>query len=96
MTAMRSVILYFLACALMFGCSQRADDTAAREAQAAFEKALIERADRLELDTAYVPPPGDPMAHHTMGFARTPISQPKTLAISQRRMNIEVRSSNAK
>jgi hypothetical protein len=71
MTAMRSVILYFLACALMFGCSQRADDTAAREAQAAFEKALIERADRLELDTAYVPPPGDPMAHHTMGFART-------------------------
>lgn len=32
---------------------------------------LNARADRLELDTAYVPPPGDPDAHFTMGFART-------------------------
>jgi CubicO group peptidase (beta-lactamase class C family) len=32
---------------------------------------IVERASRLELDTPYVPPPGDPMAHHTMGFART-------------------------
>jgi CubicO group peptidase (beta-lactamase class C family) len=56
---------------LILGCSQEADDAAERAAQAALEKALIERANSLELDTAYVPPPGDPMAHHTMGFART-------------------------
>ena len=34
-------------------------------------QALIERGKRLELDTPYVPPPGDPDAHFTMGFART-------------------------
>lgn len=34
-------------------------------------QALIERGRRLELDTQYVPPPGDPDAHFTMGFART-------------------------
>ena len=34
-------------------------------------QALIERGKRLELDTPYVPPPGDPDTHHTMGFART-------------------------
>ena len=32
---------------------------------------MIARANRLELDTAYVAPPGDPDMHHTMGFART-------------------------
>ena len=32
---------------------------------------MIARANRLELDTPYVPPPGDPDAHFTMGFART-------------------------
>ena len=32
---------------------------------------MVARADRLELDTPYVPPPGDPDTHHTMGFART-------------------------
>jgi CubicO group peptidase (beta-lactamase class C family) len=31
---------------------------------------LIERAQRLELDTPYVPPPGDPLQHHTAGFAK--------------------------
>jgi len=34
-------------------------------------QALIERGRRLELDTPYVPPPGDPDDHYTMGFART-------------------------
>jgi len=32
---------------------------------------INERALRLELDTKYVPPPGDPNSHFTMGFART-------------------------
>ncbi len=32
--------------------------------------ALIERAASLELPTDYVPPPGDPLEHHTAGFAK--------------------------
>ena len=32
---------------------------------------LIARAARLELDTAYTPPPGEALHHHTAGFART-------------------------
>jgi hypothetical protein len=31
---------------------------------------LIERAKSLELDTPYVPPPGDPLEHHAAGFAK--------------------------
>lgn len=31
--------------------------------------ALVARAKSLELDTPYVPPPGDPLEHHTSGFA---------------------------
>ena len=75
MQALRLVLLYLLSVALIIGCSQQAEEAAAPEPQAetAAEPAetIIERADRLELDTEYVPPPGDPMAHHTMGFART-------------------------
>src|SRR5881628_2089394 len=32
--------------------------------------ALIARAKSLELDTPYVPPPGDALEHHTAGFAK--------------------------
>jgi CubicO group peptidase (beta-lactamase class C family) len=32
--------------------------------------ALIARAKSFELPTPYVPPPGDPLAHHTAGFAK--------------------------
>ena len=35
------------------------------------QSALIARAAELELDTEYVPPPGDALHHHTAGFART-------------------------
>ena len=31
---------------------------------------LIARAKSLELDTHYVPPPGDPLAHHAAGYAK--------------------------
>jgi len=31
---------------------------------------LIARARMLELDTPYVPPPGDPLAHHAAGYAK--------------------------
>src|SRR5260370_31249142 len=33
-------------------------------------EALIARAKSLELATPYVPPPGDPLEHHTAGFAK--------------------------
>ena len=31
---------------------------------------LIARAKALELDTPYVPPPGDPLVHHAAGYAK--------------------------
>ena len=31
---------------------------------------ILARARSLELDTQYVPPPGDPLTHHTSGFAK--------------------------
>ncbi len=34
------------------------------------EAAMLARAAGLELDTDYVPPPGDPLHHHTSGFAK--------------------------
>jgi CubicO group peptidase (beta-lactamase class C family) len=38
--------------------------------QAERRKALIDRARSLELDTPYVPPPGDPLEHHAAGYAK--------------------------
>src|SRR5438105_8933581 len=35
------------------------------------QAALIARAKSLELDTPYVPPPGDALEHHAAGFAKT-------------------------
>ena len=44
--------------------------TAAAEQPLSTQDALIARAKSLELDTPYVPPPGDPLEHHTAGFAK--------------------------
>jgi hypothetical protein len=41
----------------------------AAASQAPTNDALIARAKSFELDTPYVPPPGDPMAHHAAGYA---------------------------
>jgi len=41
------------------------------EISAAELQQLLRRAALLELDTDYVPPPGDPLVHHTSGFAKT-------------------------
>lgn len=43
----------------------------AQQSGAARDSALIARATSLELDTKYQPPPGDPLEHHTSGFAKT-------------------------
>jgi CubicO group peptidase (beta-lactamase class C family) len=75
MNTLHSALLCFFSAAAIIGCSESAMDAPPAEppAEAAPEptETIIERANRLELDTEYVPPPGDPMAHHTMGFART-------------------------
>jgi hypothetical protein len=42
----------------------------AAAAQAPTNDALIARAKSFELDTPYVPPPGDPLAHHAAGYAK--------------------------
>src|SRR5689334_3768825 len=44
--------------------------TAAAQAPAAATDPLIARAKSLELNTPYVPPPGDPLLHHTAGYAK--------------------------
>ena len=43
---------------------------AAQEAPLSPRDALIARAKSLEIDTPYVPPPGDPLEHQTAGFAK--------------------------
>src|ERR1700687_357250 len=61
--------------ATMAGC-QRGGPTPSVDARAAQQAplspgdALIARAKSLELDTPYVPPPGDPLEHDTAGFAK--------------------------
>ena len=42
----------------------------AAAAQASTKGALIARAKSFELDTPYVPPPGDSLTHHAAGFAK--------------------------
>jgi hypothetical protein len=44
--------------------------TAAAEELLSTQAALIARAKSVELDTPYVSPPGDPLEHHTAGFAK--------------------------
>jgi CubicO group peptidase (beta-lactamase class C family) len=47
-----------------------AADTATAQQSLSPMEALIARAKSFELDTPYVPPPGDPLEHHTAGFAK--------------------------
>ena len=44
--------------------------TAVSQQQPSAKDALIARAKSLELNTPYMPPPGDPLEHHTSGFAK--------------------------
>lgn len=74
-TIIKSTRLGFLSLCVsvaILACSEPADEAATQAATLTKpEETLIERANRLELDTGYVAPPGDPMEHHTVGFART-------------------------
>lgn len=53
------------------GGTTTAAPAAQTSAQLPAKEALIARARALELDTTYVPPPGDPLEHHTAGYAKT-------------------------
>jgi thiamine pyrophosphate-dependent acetolactate synthase large subunit-like protein len=61
----RTGLLLLLALALALGPAL----ASAQEPPSA-KDALIARAKALELDTPYEPPPGDPLSHHTAGFAK--------------------------
>ncbi len=61
---MRRALAFFIII-LGLGATLRAQsDTASRR------QALLARAKALELSTPYVPPPGDPLEHHTAGYAK--------------------------
>jgi CubicO group peptidase (beta-lactamase class C family) len=49
---------------------QRPSELSAQRTPPPSNDALIARAKSFELDTPYVPPPGDPLEHHTAGFAK--------------------------
>src|SRR5207248_9500706 len=67
--------LLIAALAAMAGCQKdgpatNTDASAAQQVAVSPLAALIARAKSLELDTPYAPPPGDPLEHHTAGFAK--------------------------
>ena len=65
---MRRLVLVLTALAAgAAGAQVQQSDSAARRARL---DALIARAKSLELPTRYEPPPGDPLVHHTSGFAK--------------------------
>lgn len=69
---MRSISPPWLRCAgaalVVAACAP--SEEAAPAAQDDAEAAMLARAAALELPTEYVPPPGDPLEHHTSGFAK--------------------------
>ena len=69
--AIRASLLLFLVPVIM-GCQTqtRVAPATAPQIPASPREALIARAKSLELNTPYVPPPGDPLDHHTAGFAK--------------------------
>lgn len=61
------LILIFGMLIVLVGCGTAAPEpTVVEDARAK----LVERGNTLELDTEYVPPPGDPLSHSASGFAK--------------------------
>jgi hypothetical protein len=73
MSELRKTCLTLLCLGVLGACSKPAEPPPAASEPPPLDplQALIDRGRRLELDTPYVPPPGDPDNHYTMGFART-------------------------
>src|SRR5215471_5579307 len=75
MALIRSAIIALLA--LLSAVAQDPKDASVKDRPAAPQpapvagrEALIARAKSFELNTPYVPPPGDPLVHHTSGYAK--------------------------
>src|SRR5260370_39770334 len=74
-TATSTTLALMVVCAAALGHQAetpavRAAAPAPPQATVSSRDALISRAKSLELNTPYVPPPGDPLEHHTSGFAK--------------------------
>src|ERR1700694_3779854 len=69
---MKRPLRTFPALAIALGAAVAAALAASAFGQTAAEarEALLARAKSFELDTPYAPPPGDPLEHHTAGFAK--------------------------
>jgi CubicO group peptidase (beta-lactamase class C family) len=72
LTARAAIALVLIG--VMAACQEAPAPSAApapADPAAAAREKLIARAKSFELPTAYEPPPGDPLSHHTSGFAKT-------------------------
>ena len=58
----------WIACGLVMGAAAALAAPNAR--QDAARQFVLDRAESLELNTPYVPPPGDPLVHYTSGYAK--------------------------
>ena len=69
----RQPVLSGVACLVAFGLYAGGESIVSLLAQQSGNSraALLARASEVELDTDYVPPPGDPLSHHISGFAKT-------------------------
>jgi CubicO group peptidase (beta-lactamase class C family) len=68
---MRRITLNLLAVVILLTVPLACQEGAPREETTpSAREALLARAESLELDTEYVPPPGDALEHHTSGFAK--------------------------
>jgi CubicO group peptidase (beta-lactamase class C family) len=67
----RPVALLYLVTALACGGAPPVEPVASDSGSPGSDEALIARAKELEIQTEYLPPPGDALEHHTAGFAKT-------------------------
>jgi CubicO group peptidase (beta-lactamase class C family) len=67
------LVSFVVVSVVVFGLLSRSEPTVGLLAQQGENSraALLARASEAELDTDYVAPPGDPLAHHISGFAKT-------------------------
>ena len=67
------LVSFVVVSVVVFGLLSRYEPTVGLLAQQGENSraALLARASEAELDTDYVAPPGDPLAHHISGFAKT-------------------------
>jgi hypothetical protein len=57
--------------------------------------AVVARAKTLELDTPYVPPPGDPLEHHAAGYAKIVCSAVSS-AVSNRHLHPRISATSSR